>query len=118
MKKVKYSSEKLYLYINQQKFSNCISLSLQGLGVISEKTDYKNVFCNCDFVLHCSSKIMCHPVAKSYYWQHVYKPLQIKKKKLYPGRPDKDFTDTSNLIISLVLVSNVIIFCFHSFAKA
>ena len=27
MKKVKYSSEKLYLYINQQKFSTCTSLS-------------------------------------------------------------------------------------------
>lgn len=69
MKKVKYSSEKLHLYTNQQNFGNL--RSLQGVG-ISEKTDYKNVFCNCDFVLHCSSKIMCHPVAKSYYCQHVY----------------------------------------------
>lgn len=49
--------------------------SLQDLGVISEKqtnTDNKNAFCNRGFVLHCSSKIMCHPVAKSYYWQYVY----------------------------------------------
>lgn len=61
---------------------------------------------------------MCHPVAKSYYWQHVHKPLQIKKKKkLYPVRPNKDFVDTFNLIISLVLVNNIITFHFYSFAK-
>lgn len=40
-----------------------------------------------------------------------------KKKKLYPVRPNKDFVDTFNLIISLVLVNNIITFHFYSFAK-
>lgn len=38
------------------------------------------------------------------------------KKKLYSVRPD-DFTDTSNLLVSLVLASNIIILYFYLLAK-
>lgn len=44
----------------------------------------------------------CHPVAKSYYWQHVYMYTNHTanvKKKLYPVRSDRHLY-TSNLIIS------------------
>lgn len=63
--------------LNQENLSDYIHFfsSLQDSMVISEKKkhpDGKNVSCNCDFVLYCSSKIMCHPVAKSYYWQYAY----------------------------------------------
>lgn len=77
------------------------SRSLQDLGVMSEKTDNINVFCNPDFLLQCSSRIMCHPVAKSYDWQCVYMYIKhtASVKKLYPVRPDKHFRDISNVII-------------------
>ena len=76
--------------------------SLQDLGVMSEKTGNKNVFCNRDFVLQCSSKILCPPVAKCYDWRyvHMYIKHTASVKKLYPARPDQHFIDTSNVIIS------------------
>lgn len=68
---------------------------------MSEKIDYKNVFCNCDFVLHHSSKIVSSSckILLLATCIHVHKPYCKCKKKLYPVRSDRHLY-TSNLIIS------------------
>lgn len=119
MQRVQYKKSCIFT-LNQENLSDYIHFfrSLQDLRVISEKTnpDNKTVSCNRDFVLDCSSKIMCHPVAKSYFWQYVY--IYTKHTANVKNCTQSGLTNISwsLLIISPSLVSDVIIFYFYSFA--